>query len=477
MKQSPLLEKAKRISGAPHRSLPRKGRIRAALAVALIGIAAKALLFGDAAPGSGNRIPNQAQPAGGGKHARTPAKKTKKARAMDFADVRALMQQHAPRLDRGADTVHSDGMHLALHYSVDTALQRTARALMRRYHPRHGSIVALDPATGRVLALHTYDNPDDSVSLGSATAAKNIFPAASIFKTITAAGAIESGLEARSMLKTHGRNHTLYKYQLEPRLERFREVSLGEAYAYSINPVFGRLGIYVLKAEGIRDYGRKFGFNAAIPFELGGDKPLLTVTDSAFFLAELASGFNQSTRISPLFGALIAASIAADGVMPAPSLVDSIIDLRTGKRCYAAAPRPWRKPISARTARQMQTLMHNVARYGTARKAFRYVKRTSRFSRITYGGKTGNVDMASAGRTDWFVGFARHETDSAQRIAAGVVTVHGPYWTVHSSFVGAELMRHYIRNTQIQQKRARRIADSLRTIARAADTSRATREQ
>ncbi len=471
MQQSPLLNKAKEITTTRRTRIPRKGRIRAALIMLAVIIGARILFFRGASPPSASqaRSPNEIHQTNG-KAAQTEGaqavganrrKHTKKARSLSYSEVSSLLRKRPPRLDRAVDTLFVDRMSLVFYYSIDTALQQTARKLMKRYHPVHGAVVAVDPRSGRVLAFYSYDNPADSASVGKGTCTKSIFPAASIFKTITAAGAIEMGrLSAESKLKTLGRNHTLYKYQLEPELERFREISLGEAFAYSINPVFGRLGLYTLKSDGIRKYGDKFGFGTPIPFELPAEAPFLEVSDSAFLLAELASGFNQRTRISPLFGSLIAAAICSDGLMPAPMLVDSVVDLNTGNRCYTAAASAWRQPISATTARHMQKLMNNVTRYGTARKSFRYVKRSSRFTDILYGGKTGNVDMDTVGRTDWFVGFAKHAIDSAQRIATGVVTVHGPYWTVHSSFIGAEIIRHYIRNTQIRQHEEQKLREA-----------------
>jgi hypothetical protein len=89
-------------------------------------------------------------------------------------------------------------------------------------------------------------------------------------------------------------------------------------------------------------------------------------------------------------------------------------------------------------------MMQSVARYGTARKSFRQINQANMFESIEYGGKTGSVDKDSAGRVDWFIGFARNPLKPLERIAVGIVTVHGAYWTVHSSYIGAEYFRSYI---------------------------------
>jgi hypothetical protein len=115
----------------------------------------------------------------------------------------------------------------------------------------------------------------------------------------------------------------------------------------------------------------------------------------------------------------------------------------------------------------MRELMNCVVRFGTARKSFVYVKRSGRFDDIEYGGKTGNVDMDGVGRVDWFVGYAAHKKDSTQQIAVGVATVHGPNWTVHSSYLGAEAIRAYIRAVQIAGENAATDSSNISNAAQA----------
>jgi cell division protein FtsI/penicillin-binding protein 2 len=370
-------------------------------------------------------------------------------------DVSALLARFPPRLDTPFDTITIENTACIVHYSIDTSLQNTVSALFRRYHPRYGACIALRPSDGRVLAMVSYTNPEEA-PLAPDLYCRGIFPAASLVKIISAAAAIETGrLTGESLLKTAGSNHTLYRFQLADTLKQFREVSLKDAFAYSINPVFGRIGIYVLGAATLREYLSKFGFNEQVPFDMPAQISRAQVDDSGFLLAECASGFNQSTRISPLLAALIAAAVSNDGAMPVPILVDSIETRGAAKCIYRAAPRVWRTPVGRAAARELRSLMSGVAQFGTARNSFVYIKRSDRFAGIEYGGKTGNIEIDRFGRVDQFSGFARHETDSLQHIAVGVVTVHGPYWTVHSSFVGAETIRAFIRGTQIRQRAPR----------------------
>jgi peptidoglycan glycosyltransferase len=367
---------------------------------------------------------------------------------MSIDDVTVVLRKFPPRLTSPRDTVTFEGRRLILHYSLDTALQHLGKQLMNRYHPKYGAIVAIEPSNGRICGLLSYTNPEVT-PLGSNLYCQSQFPAASIFKTVTAAAAIEkSRYTSESIFKIAGSRHTLYKSQLVEDLAYGQEITLADAYAYSVNPVFGRIGIFSLGASGLRTYAQKFGFNTPVPFELDNEAPATMIEDSTYRLAELASGFNQKTLISPLFGALLASAIINRGFMPVPTLVDSVTDGSSGTVLYRAAPQHWRTPISASTANEMEKLMRSVVQYGTARKSFRFLRQNYHLDDVSYGGKTGSIDKDTLGRVDWFIGFARHSTESGRRIATAVVTVHGAYWTVHSSFVAAELMRTKIRSIQ-----------------------------
>jgi cell division protein FtsI/penicillin-binding protein 2 len=471
-KQSPLLKKAERRNGRNGLRIPRKGRIR--IVVLLTGAV---LFYKFAVSGDGDAVKNQTaekssdpvdkttvavekQKAVGTEKQEQKASKGPRIRLpfggpreLSRDEVAELLADHRPNLRGVGDTLKSHGRQVALHYSIDTVVQKYAKRLFIRYHPMYGAAVAIHPETGRILALVSYTNPE-SEPIAHDLYNKCLFPAASVAKLVTAAGAVELGkLSSSSQIRAVGRNHTLYKSQLTPNPSRYREISLRDAFAFSINPTFGRLGIYILKPPGMQEYGDKFGFNAPIPFELPTETPVMNVADSNFAVAEIASGFNQRTLISPLFGALMASAVPTGGGMPVPFLVDSAVDVTTGENVYAAAPKLWRKPVSQNTAETLSDLMQSVARYGTARKSFRYIKSSRRFDDIEYGGKTGNVNKDGLGRVDWFVGFAHHPIDEKQRIAVGVVTVHGPYWTVHSSYLGAEIMRKHIRTIQINAEK------------------------
>jgi cell division protein FtsI/penicillin-binding protein 2 len=372
----------------------------------------------------------------------------------DFSrkDLVGLLSSHAPEFKTCRDTVLRGNKRYVVHYSLDSALQKCGETLFRQYHPKYGAYIAMEPATGRVVSMFSYTREGED-SIGERLYCRSIFPAASVFKTVTAAGAIEKGhVSPESTFSLAGRRYTLYKFQLKPELASYQDITLADAYCMSINPVFGRIGLYVLGREGLAEYMRKFGFNRAVPFDLDNENPTAdeNLKDSLLVIAEAASGFNTVTRISPLFGALIASSVAENGVMPTPSLVDSIC--LDSCAVYRGVHEPLRNPIKESTAAALKEMMMRVAQKGTARHSFRYARNSKCFNDVEYGGKTGSVDEDTLGKIDWFVGFALHKSDPKQRLAVGVVTVHDEYWTVHSSYIAEELFKTFLRKMQKTEK-------------------------
>nr|MCU0609506.1 penicillin-binding transpeptidase domain-containing protein [Chitinispirillaceae bacterium] len=343
------------------------------------------------------------------------------------------------------DTMMSGRDSIVACYSLDTALQNFANKLLRQYRPRYGAGVVMDPSSGRVLALIEY-RQEGLPSIGNRLFLRSIFPAASVYKTITASTVIDkSNWTSQTMVPVTGRSSTLYKFQLKRDIEPWKEIPLEEAFAESNNPVFARLGMHFAGRRSLEEYSARFGFNTAIPFELATDSSHVSVPDdSTYAMAELASGFNRETMISPLHGALIASAMVMGGSMPCPHLVDSVVRI-DGRVLYKSEPSTWRTPVSPATAAEMRAMMQRVVMKGTAKKSFCALNRSAWSRELDYGGKTGSIGEDSLGKIDWFIGFAGGRGTNEPKLAVGIVTVHGDCWTVHSSYIGAEIFRKYLR--------------------------------
>ena len=392
---------------------------------------------------------------------KTPPRQPLPNHLMNFDDVRQLFKEHNIDIGSSTQTVVLDGSDgqrsrwgrdnksidndtLTLSLSIDTALQQYANRLFRRYKPRYGAAAVIDPATGRVLALASFAGEGEDIDGGNLYV-RSIFPAASVFKTVVAAAGVEHAkMNARTAIPHYGRHHTLFRTQLVENLRVSKDITLIDAFAYSVNPAFGRIALFHTNKDAVIDFGRRFGFHDTIPFEVDSEVSVMLSPDSDFSIAEFASGFNRETKISPLFGALLAGAVSADGIIYRPTVVDSIHSSLRDTSVYIRETEIWRRALKEPTATEMRRLMSAVTRYGTARTNYRPLRESQRLRHFEYGGKTGNVNQLGLGRVDWFVGYARNPNDKNQQVAVGVVTTHGEYWTVQSSFIAAELTRRYL---------------------------------
>ena len=132
--------------------------------------------------------------------------------------------------------IRNNGRRLQVQTSIDPGLQNYLTQKLDRKNSSHIGIVTMEPDDGRNLSLVGYNkaDPSDNPCLDSS------FPAASIFKIVTAAAALEKGnLRLDSKLRYNGRKYTLYKSQLKEKRNKYTHtITLKEAFAKSVNPVF-----------------------------------------------------------------------------------------------------------------------------------------------------------------------------------------------------------------------------------------------
>jgi peptidoglycan glycosyltransferase len=313
--------------------------------------------------------------------------------------------------------------------SIDLRLQEALLAKVEemtakeRYRSRFVGIVVMEADTGKILSMVSFDkqNPTRNACVNDQ------FPAASIFKIITTAAAIDTqGLTADSPINYSGQKHTLYRRQIEGRNNRYSNtLSLEKSFAQSVNPVFGEIGAELLGKEKIEDYALRFGFNKTIDFDIPVEPSHMTVGDEPFQQAEIASGFNTQTTISPLHGAMIAATVLNYGQMKTPTMVDRII-APDGRIVYERAVHSAQRVISEKASKELLRMMQATVSSGTARKVFKNITRNAVLKDLTIGGKTGSINNNP--RFDWFIGFAEDpRTHHAITVAAVVA---------HEEFIG-----------------------------------------
>jgi penicillin-binding protein A len=328
-----------------------------------------------------------------------------------------------------------------IHMGIDPEMQKEAEKLLKTYKPDYAAIVMMDAVTGRVLAMTSFqkDNPNaENWSL------KSNFPAASVFKVVTATAAVDkAGVSPQHKINFNGGNYTLYrKNVMSDKVTKWtRAITLKEAFARSINTAFGRLSLETLHPVDINDYATRFMFNQEIPSDFPVEMGVAYVPpEKSFELTEVASGYNKTNRMSPVQGAMIAAAVANDGKMVIPYLVQNITNDQ-GQNIYQAETLDNGHIMTAESAFKVRELMGETVTTGTSRKSFRKLVRNKKFKTIEMGGKTGHLTAENPrGRVDWFIGYAMDETN---KIAIAAVSINKEKWTVKSAELGQNMFKKY----------------------------------
>ncbi len=332
------------------------------------------------------------------------------------------------------------------HFLVDTTLRPSLQTYLtdhlRTATARFIAIVVIDPESGRVLAMSGFNKLDRNRN----PCLESDFPAASVIKIITASAALEKGgLSPDSTVSFNGGRHTLYKSQLKTRKNRYSNITtLGRSFAESINPVFGKIGVHVVGDDTLQQYALRFGFNQPISFELPVGVSKMGPAGDDYHLAELASGFNRQTRISPVHGAMLAAAVVNGGVLLAPSIIDQVWS-ENGRVVYHGEKQAMGRAVSDKGARYLRQMMQTTINTGTCSKAFRGYRRDRILSKLVIGGKSGSIDnIDHDARYDWFVGFARQKSGDGA-IAVSVMVAHEKYLGMRAAEYARLAIRRFFR--------------------------------
>ncbi|MDX2395217.1 penicillin-binding transpeptidase domain-containing protein [Streptomyces sp. DK15] len=300
-----------------------------------------------------------------------------------------------------------------------------------------GAVVALDPRSGKILAMASTPSYDPSVFAGNShkegeeftrldadkakplsnRAIREAYPSGSTFKLLTAAAALEHGTVA----DINAPSNVSSPYQLPDSSARVPnvvpdaqcdKVSMKTAMQWSCNNVFLDAALKT-GVDRMRETAEKFGFNqehflpirtAAATYPDKLDKPQTALT-----------GIGQGSLTStPMQMAMVAAGIANNGTVMKPYLVEQIQapDLSVVDK---TAPQAHGQAVSERTAKKVQDMMEHTVREGSANGA--------RIEGVTVGAKPGTAEHGLNVDDElpyaWFVSYAKQK-DGTSPVAVAV---------------------------------------------------------
>ena len=351
-------------------------------------------------------------------------------------------------------SVSNSGLPLSVFTTIDESLQFSLLKLLRRYHPQLGAGVLVNLKTGAIEAMAHYRHADEN---GTVLPQESVnlcldasFPAASLFKIVTAYGVLErDGVTRHTSFPVVGRHHTLYKYQLGLGKSRYRyqpsNISFEKAFARSVNPVFGKFGIDYFPEHELLQLAESFDFNRPLSFDLSVASSVVQASETAYQRAETASGFIKSTRLSPLHAALIAGAPLFPGKLKQPYVIARVIAENGAELFYRQERQAAFQLTDRKACAELVAMMQATVKYGTASKAFKHLKRKRSFQNWVVGGKTGSLDMPNSDRRcEWFAGFGR-DLKGDREVAVALVLVHGEKRTISSGYIAAELLAGALR--------------------------------
>ncbi|MCK5915804.1 MAG: hypothetical protein KAG92_06665 [Deltaproteobacteria bacterium] len=347
------------------------------------------------------------------------------------------------------ESTAEDGQKLTVYTTLDEKLQFKLIKLLRRYHPQLGAGILLDLESGAVLAMADYRNESENGSILPLDCGNlclvSAFPAASLFKIVTAYGVLDKqSVSRKTNYQVIGRHHTLYKYQLGIGKSRYRyrpsEISFEKAFARSVNPVFGKFGIDYFSADELVGLAESFSFNRTLRFDQPVLESQIELPQTPFQQAETSSGFIKTTTISPLHAALLVGAPLVVNRLQQPYIVNRITS-KTGAELYYHQPQKCDFQLRDKKAcSELVAMMRATVKYGTARKSFRDVNRRRSFRKLKVGGKTGSLDMPdNSHRCEWFAGFGENPA-TGKMVAVAVVLVHGEKRTISSGYIASEMI-------------------------------------
>ncbi|MET7270675.1 penicillin-binding transpeptidase domain-containing protein [Streptomyces flaveolus] len=320
--------------------------------------------------------------------------------------------------------------------TLSSAAQKAAYEGLKKQGGK-GAVAAIEPSTGKILALASYPSYDPSTIAGGGEAdgkawnkiieknnpdkpmlnraLREVYPPGSTFKVVTAAAALEHGKYTSADEKTDSPLPWTMPGTTTPLKNEgdlpCENATLREALRVSCNTVFGKIG-YDLGNDKMLETAKKFGFTEEqfVPVRSSASVFSEDMNDSQVALSSIGQ-FN--TAATPLQMAMVTSAIANNGTLMKPYMVDELQapNLDTIEK---TDPQEMSKPLSPENAQILQSMMETVVKDGTGTNA--------QIGGVTVGGKTGTAQHGvenSENPYAWFISYAK--TDGGSPVAVAVV--------------------------------------------------------
>lgn len=322
---------------------------------------------------------------------------------------------------------------LTIDANIQSIVEKYLAEAVDEYKCESGITIAMDPSSGKILAMADYPNYDcnspnspnaqmqktwDSLSsadknnalyrMWSPKAVTDTYEPGSVFKIITSSIALEENIVDTDTITFNCTGS--YSIEGEPRPIQCHKYpyshgaqSLRNALENSCNPAFVDLGLRI-GAERSYKYYEALGFFGKTGISLSGEPKNGGIFYDVNKIKphELGTAsFGQRFNITPIQMITAAAAIANDGVLVQPQIVDHITNTDTGE-ITTFNTQEIRQVFSKETADKVASMMESVVEVGTGKKVKYDDSIKDSMSGYSIGGKTGTSEPINLS-TDGYV--------------------------------------------------------------------------
>ena len=332
--------------------------------------------------------------------------------------------------------------------TLDSKVQQKAFELLG---DNKGSVVVLNPKSGEVLAMvskPSFDpnnlqenwkqiNSDKNIPLYN-RAILGLYPPGSTFKVVTTVSALDN---IKNVANRTFQDNGALVFNSKQSLKNYNghvygSLDLEGALVKSSNVVFGGLGIE-LGNSALRGTAEKFCFNNVIPSDGFLAKKSKFPNLKSYEKGNMAqSAIGQGEVLaSPIQMALVASTIANDGVLMKPHLVSEVLN-PSGDSVKKIKNEVVNTVTTVENAKLVKKYMKDTVSRGTAGAAS--------VDSIAVCGKTGTADTGRSGEKphSWFIGFAPYENP---QVAVAVIVENGGVGGGISTEIAGKVIREALR--------------------------------
>lgn len=284
-----------------------------------------------------------------------------------FGGQIALGKREAVNPQDGLDIVLT--IDRAIQYHVEKALAES----VTKHGATQGSVIVMDPKTGKILAMAAYPSFDpnnynkESVELFTNLNTSKVYEPGSVFKTITMAAGIDSGvIQANSTYTDSGEAVIGDRTIRNSDKAAHGTQTMSEVLEKSLNTGM----VYIVQKLGknlFNKYLDRFGFKNPTGVELDGEVGGHIKDIAGWADIDLATmSFGQGIAVTPMEIVSAIGAMANGGKMMKPHIVDRIL---YPSGAVAIEPEVKEQPISPQTAEIVKAMMVNVVEKGHGKRA------------------------------------------------------------------------------------------------------------